>query len=223
MDKIKEFCNICSNENWHTCLYSIEKNYSDEKYHDLTEYVLLECCGCERIKMLIIERSDSCGTDENGQTIPFVKQFPPKVTRNRPKWIADLLWPFEADVGLKHRQLATLIDEIYTALQNDSNRLAVMGVRALLESIMIEKCGDNGTFKNNISKFENDGFISSTQRKALELVLEAGHAAIHRSYEPTREEILAALDITENIIESIFIISSTKSKKLSNVPQRKNT
>jgi hypothetical protein len=54
-------------------------------------------------------------------------------------------------------------------------------------------------------------------------VLEIGHAAIHRSYSPSQAELIAALDIIENLIETIYI-NDEKSKHIDrNVPKRKNT
>jgi hypothetical protein len=91
------------------------------------------------------------------------------------------------------------------ALQNDSLRLAAMGIRALLEHVMVEKVGDQGSFKNNLDAFESQGFISKSQRMVMEPVLEAGHATMHRSFKPTQSHLVALIDITENIIESIYI------------------
>lgn len=66
------------------------------------------------------------------------------------------------------------------ALQHDLPALAVMGIRALLEAVMISKAGDHGTFSENIAEFEKLGYVSKLQRARLETILEAGHATIHR-------------------------------------------
>lgn len=82
-----------------------------------------------------------------------------------------------------------------------------MGVRSLIEQVMIDKIGDKGTFKNNLDEFERRGFISKTQKEILEPVLDAGHAAIHRNYKPSMKDVVSLIDIVENIIESLYVNS----------------
>ena len=79
---------------------------------------------------------------------------------------------------------------------------------------MISKVGDHGTFKNNLNKFQSDGYISKIQCESVEHILEAGHATIHRSHEPSQGELIAALEIVEGLIESIYI-NPDKSKWVS--------
>ena len=96
--------------------------------------------------------------------------------------------------------------------------LATMGIRALIENIMIENIGDQGTFGKNLDKFEVEGFVSKIQKEAIKSVLEAGHATIHRNFKPTKENLTQLMDITENIVESIYINKINASKII--VPPR---
>jgi len=101
-----------------------------------------------------------------------------------------------------------------------------MGVRSLIEKVMIDKIGDKGSFKNNIAEFEKLGYISKYQRNHLEAVIEAGHASIHRSYSPTTEDVITLVDITEHIIKTIYLhenkIEQLKMRVPSRVPKKKN-
>ena len=98
-----------------------------------------------------------------------------------------------------------------------------MGIRALLEHIMVSKIGDQKSFVKNLKEFQSQGYISKIQKEALEHILEVGHAAMHRSYSPSHAELVVALDIAENLIETIYI-NDEKSKQIDcNVPKRKNT
>ena len=139
--------------------------------------------------------------DERGQPIEDITYYPPITFRREPIWISELVWGFPIDNNF----ILDLLKEIYVALRNDSIRLAVMGIRALLEQVMVDKVDDQGTFKKNLEKFENEGFISKSQRTVLEPVLEAGHATIHRAFKPSRDDLVSSMDVTENIIESIYI------------------
>ncbi|HME22075.1 MAG TPA: DUF4145 domain-containing protein [Acetobacteraceae bacterium] len=96
--------------------------------------------------------------------------------------------------------------EIYTAVHNDSRRLAAMGIRAALERVMIDKIGsDQGTFKNNTDAFDKAGYLSVRQRGHIDTILEAGHAAIHREWQPSDQDIITLLDITESVIEAAYL------------------
>ncbi len=113
-----------------------------------------------------------------------------------------------------------LLIEIYVALRNDQRALAAMGVRALLESIMIEKIGDQGMFLENLNKFEEAGYVSRIQRERLETILEAGHAAMHRLYNPSEEDLITLVDITESIVESIYTHGAKVERLKKRIPPR---
>ncbi|VAW71385.1 hypothetical protein MNBD_GAMMA10-94, partial [hydrothermal vent metagenome] len=51
--------------------------------------------------------------------------------------------------------------------------------------------------------------------------LEAGHAAIHRTFRPNNKDIITLLDITEHIIESVYLHESKIKKLKKRVPARK--
>tara|TARA_R110002167_G_scaffold16823_2_gene65197 strand:- start:256 stop:552 length:297 start_codon:yes stop_codon:yes gene_type:complete len=97
-----------------------------------------------------------------------------------------------------------------------------MGIRALLEHMMISSTGDSGSFKKNLEKFQSDGDISKLQRESIEHILEAGHAAIHRSHAPSNGECIAALEIVEGLIQTLYI-NPKKSEWISkNIKKRKD-
>jgi hypothetical protein len=100
------------------------------------------------------------------------------------------------------------IREIYSSLKTGNLRLTVLGVRALLEQVMLEHVEDKGSFVKNLDQFEQAGFISRIQREAIVPVIEAGHASMHRGFKATEQQVEAILDITENLIESIYIAKS---------------
>jgi hypothetical protein len=60
--------------------------------------------------------------------------------------------------------LGDLFLEIYQAVCGGQLRLAVIGVRALIEQVMIHKVGDNGSFVKNLDAFQKIHFPSSARR-----------------------------------------------------------
>jgi len=95
-----------------------------------------------------------------------------------------------------------------------------MGIRALIEQVMINKVGDNGSFLKNLDAFQRAGYISLVQRDALNDILDAGHAAIHRAYEPKTKDIEIALDITEGIMAAIFVHADAAKEVSERLPAR---
>lgn len=96
-----------------------------------------------------------------------------------------------------------------------------MGIRSLLELILIDACGDQGSFVRNISAFSDGGHISPNQRLHLEAIVEMGHAAAHRNFQPSVDDLKTAMDIVEQVIAVIYIHPGRATELLSVVPKRK--
>ena len=96
-----------------------------------------------------------------------------------------------------------------------------MGIRAFFEQLMIAKVGDHKSFGANLTAFLNGGFIAKNQRTAIEHILESGHAAIHRGYEPIEQDLNTALNIVEAITETIFFHEQEAKEVAARVPPRK--
>lgn len=119
------------------------------------------------------------------------------------------------------RLIRKLLKEIYIGVQNDIKMTTTMGVRALVEYSMINSVGDQGTFRKNLAEFAKKGFISDKQRGILAVVLEAGHATIHRAYLPSDEDLATCIDIVESVIQSIYVHPAKADQLAKRVPKRK--
>lgn len=210
VETTKAHCNGCLGERKHEILHVYKAHWSDEEtgINGYDQYELLKCLGCERITL----RHISSSSEDYEPTIHY---YPPSIFRSRPPWFNELL-------SLKDtRYIRNILQEIYVGLQNGTARLSTMGIRALLEFIMIQKVGDNGSFSKNLSEFERKGYISQGQRDILNTVLEAGHATMHRSYSPSQGDLVTCMDIAESVIETIYV-HPLKAKKLTEkIPKRK--
>jgi hypothetical protein len=77
-------------------------------------------------------------TELDGSSIVTTNYYPPSTSRRTPTWLGSKNSPFwYGDTVIEQ-----WLKEIYSAVQNDSRRLAVMGIRSLLETVMIEKVGE---------------------------------------------------------------------------------
>ena len=214
---IQSHCNTCGGEREHVVLHEESKQWSDEQWEvsGATAYQMLKCAGCGTFSM---RREDwnSEFTDEYGRPEASISYFPPRLFRKLPTWHSDLQTYRSGE-----STISELLQEIYVALQNDLRRLAAMGIRALLEHMMIDKVGDNKSFQKNISEFHKQGFISDKQKEFLETVLEAGHASIHRDFKPDVKTLISVMDIAESIVQSTYIHEQQSSEIKAKIPQKK--
>ena len=233
MEFAKAHCNTCSGSRNHLLLYCHEEEWTEQIWDEPPDfdwgegcYELLKCAGCGHITFRLTIRSSE-HTNNEGNPIPIVTYYPPSTFRREPDWLYGMGLYSKDESGEGEfivlwlpEFISRLLKEIYIALHGDCLSLAAMGVRALLEKIMIDRIGDKGTFKKNLYAFQEQGYISEQQKAIFEATLEVGHASIHRNYDPSREDIRHILDFTENIIEIVYI-SQTKAGHLKRkIPHR---
>ena len=192
----------------------IHRNFSIEG-SDI--YDLFKCCGCDSVvfrhKSWFSEHVDQ----ETGMPEISTRYYPPPTYRNLPIWINEFCLSSGSEASISE-----LMHEINVALQNNAPRLATMGVRALLEIVMLDKVGDKRSFSANLEAFQEEGYISKIQKEVIGQILEAGHATIHRGYKPEKEDVVHLMDVTESIIETIYINESRLKSLAEKIPSRSN-
>ena len=91
---------------------------------------------------------------------------------------------------------------------------------AAIEHVMVEKVGDTGTLGGNVKAFLDAGYIAQKSVTLFkDLLIESGQASMYRGYLWKPTDIAAILDITEGIIETIYIHPDTA--KVERIPPRK--
>lgn len=170
----------------------------------------LECQGCGTKSLRLESWNDLTEKDE-------VRFFPPYANRRRPHWM-------ETDDFTKAcpKAAQALLDEAYICHANGCNRSVAMAVRAILETVMVEKVGDRGSFRKNVDAFVAAGYLSAKQREVVDSVIEAGSAAIHRSFKPGDEELGIILDIAEAVLGTVYYQDVKAAALKAAVPKRKS-
>jgi hypothetical protein len=195
-------CSSCLQKTTHRILHSENQ---DDEFGFLNTYSMLECAGCHTISMCHEIRD--LDTAEN-------KYYPSPASRKRPVWFNYLF--MDRDVS----NLGWLLSEVYRAVDGGQHRLAAMGIRALLEQVMVKLVGDLKTFDEKLDELQAKGFISLIQRDAMRDTLEMGHAAMHRGFKPDEPELSLALDILEGILAPIYGHAKESSKLAKRIPPR---
>lgn len=202
-------CNTCSHNTKHRIVAKRVQDNSDflEEHNteiwSRTTYEMLECGGCESI---VLKRTYLFSEDG---PFPEVTYFPPAVSRKLPAWHDKL-----------SSEMMGLMNEIYAALHADSRRLATMGARALLDMLIVEKVGDQGTFTKKLDALVEAELIAKKSRDFLEAALDAGHAAAHRGHQPSEAEVSHVMDIVENLLQAVYVLEPAATELKKSTPPR---
>jgi len=144
--------------------------------------------------------------------------YPSPITRKQPEWQLHLLAGVHGSG--KERDIGALLAEVYATVAGGQYRVAAMGIRALLEQVMILKVGDLRTFDMKLDAFQ-EGYISLLQRDALRATLDLGDAAMHRAHRPSENDLMLALNIVEGVLAPIYAHKDLAIKLTESVPPRK--
>jgi len=217
----KSHCNSCNRDTNHLVLHAEVA----ESWEDVGEqgriggggtYSTLQCRGCGSITFLSETWFSEDVDPEDGTYDITIQQWPPKPKygRPRPSW----MWGLSLSV---HLEVANFLTEIYTALDNENLRLCALGIRALVEQIMIGQVGEQGSLGKNIDAFFAAGHVASRdQGHFRSTLIGLGDAAMHRGYTPKVQDIHTLLDMTESLIASIFVHPERAENVRARIPPR---
>ena len=113
-----------------------------------------------------------------------------------------------------------LILEIDSAMSNKLEALPTIGLRTLLETIMVEKVGDCGSFFQKVKRFTEEGYVTPKMAEALIHVLDAGNASAHRAYFPSKDDLVTCVELVKHLIHGIYILRPRVEKVADNTPKR---
>lgn len=212
-------CNTCMVRTRHTIMQSHHRapspnEESGSEGWKSEDYLIVQCRGCDDVSFLIYSWKLASASEVVSGAPP--QRYPPPIFRRLPTWATND--QRKLNETFPH---VSLLVEIYRSFQADAPQLAVMGIRALIERIMIEKVGDHKSFFNNLKEFERAGYISTNQKSIVERVIEVGHAAMHRGHEPSTFDLIQLLDIMEPLIDTIYF-SEARLKAIAKPPPRKH-
>ena len=214
------FCNSCGQKTKHFVRseYSTTSNNKTDGTSFTQEMMIVECCGCEHLAFSKrshfsehVEYDDHPITGELRMN-PYWDEaiYPPVTYRSPPPWFEDLPDP----------TLCQISEEIYKSLQSESLYLATFGSRTLLDRLMVLIVGDRGNFEKGLNALVDEGKISNHERYILAPVLQAGHAAAHRGWAPTQQQIKTILDTVEGLIHRLLVLPKLAEELEEAVPSR---
>jgi hypothetical protein len=151
----------------------------------------------------------------NEESPEFEILYPLICQRKRPSWLSEL--------ERNEAEICAMMKEVYDAFDANLHRLAGIGIRTLVEIVMVAKVGDQGTFPRTLDAFEEQRFITPNARQLLNTTIELGHASAHRAYRPNASDLNRVIGVVENIIQEIYIDPDYFCRLNDNIPRRGQT
>lgn len=188
----KSPCNTCGRSTDHGLIHTeiLPDHEHEAEKVELTHYVL-RCLGCRSVTIKGEIKRD--GAD------PEIFYKPARVWTQRPRWLKNIK---EQD-----DYLYGILTEVYSAANDEQSCLLAMGVRTTLDYLMTRMIGDVGTFKVKLAKMVEKGHLAQNQKEMLETVIDAGSAAAHRGFKPSRPLLEQMLLVMEALVGTYYISS----------------
>ncbi len=188
------------NESWEDGQWMVTDTYI---------YTILQCRGC---KMLYVKR-ESHNSEEGWDPYPPPPGRTIGVYRPREHWPSKTYWPAPAKrkkpdwlYELDDQSLRGLLNEVYGALDADHCVLAAIGIRTVLEQVMVSEGADPApSFQEKLKELKEKGVIGKSE-KALEQLIDAGNAAAHRNWKPTPEKLTTLFDGMESFLHRFLVL-----------------
>lgn len=99
-----------------------------------------------------------------------------------------------------------IYQEAHGALSNDLRISAGFGIRAIVEAVCKDRSVDGKDLQKKIDALADDGDITSAGAKILHSLRFMGNEAVHEMKRHTDEEMSAAFDVIENLLQNVYII-----------------
>jgi hypothetical protein len=157
-------------------------------------YSILRCLGCDsryiRIVELCSEDTDWDIDPDTGESFEMLNEkvsyWPsvptPRATRSRPDWLWYDPLELKPSLGSEYPELASLLGEVYTALDHKLHILAKIGMRTVFDCASQKLGADpNQNFAEKLKELSAGNKISGEEKEMLSVLAEAGSAAAHRA------------------------------------------
>lgn len=135
---------------------------------------------------------------------------PERLAPALPEWLTKL--PDTAQV---------LMREVHVAMHEELYALSAMGIRAVVDVISVDLlAGDAGSFNAKLEGLAKVVHLSPSQHNALNAVVDAGNAAAHRGFVPTRDAAQAMLDALEVVLKTAYVLPGAAQSLQAMTPKR---
>lgn len=196
-DRVRVKCSQCASHTSHIVLASKDLSGTepdvDIRWWDA--YQIIQCGGCETVSFRKAS-SNTENVEPNGELAVEEALYPDPASQRRP---IDGNQKFPATTRRVYL-------EVLKALSHGAPLLAAIGLRALIESICRERKTSKGDLAQRIDELVGQGLLSRRQADFLHTHRFLSNVAAHEIRAPDQQELLAALDIAETVLKTIYVL-----------------
>jgi hypothetical protein len=116
--------------------------------------------------------------------------------------------------------LQGILNEVYEARAAGLLMLPLVGARTAFDRAMFVKIGDPGGFGQKLEEMKKKGLLDERGYNSLKPMIDAGNAAAHRGWTPTREILDDVITEVEHQLRDWFIRDAAVSRVRGAVPSR---
>ena len=195
-------CLSCAGKTWHKVVVSYDEagNHELDAFYWKTEYQIVQCQGCRVVSFRQATSNSEdyyqVGEDEweHGITESL---FPSRFLGRR---------GLGADTKYLPSDIRQIYDETSTALESQSQILAGIGLRALLERVCKAKNSTGRDLYQRIDSLVEAKVLTPASAKILHRIRTLGNEAAHEAKPHTHKQLGIAMDIIEHLLKDVYIL-----------------
>lgn len=219
-DRVKGHCPTCGPDKWANVKSKFDQTESDGDVTAWTKHRILQCPACDAVyhqTNYSFSEDWEVDYDSHGDQVfsynETITHWPPPTKRSRPFWL-DKLPKVDADLYL-------LLDEVYSALEQELLVLAAIGIRTAFDrGSELLSVDPARSFAEKLDALVKGGHIGATEKDALSVMADAGSASAHRGWRPNDKQLETMLLIIEGFVHRSFILRDDVSGLKNAVPAR---
>lgn len=196
--KPRILCRRCNQETNHSFATQHEVNWGGESEYAVsgsTQYQLLSCDGCGgftfRKRTWCSEWFDPEDGHWPSDELLYLEDI-------HSSWLSDPAFALSGKID------AELLLEANRALAFKCPSASCLALRAFVERMLVKSVRDCGSIAGNLKEYSKNGFVSKPQEEALNAVIEAGHAVMHRGHRPSEADVGTWLEVIEGIVKTNY-------------------
>jgi hypothetical protein len=168
----------------------------DDGYDWTQNHYFVQCQGCDSIFYATESWGEDSFDPHTGQIEADWKFYPHSATRREPI----------SDSGQFPYKIQRIYQEVIGSMNAQLPILAGIGLRALIEAICKDQKITGGNLEKLIDGMATAGVLSTSQATILHSHRYLGNAAAHEVTPANPKELIAALEIAETVLKTIYIL-----------------
>lgn len=200
--KHRLICRECRRETLHSivCSYNERGSQNCDGGYSVDwdcKNQIIQCLGCETVSFRTISTcSEDMDCNDDGMYYPEAIKYYPGRSVGLKSIESDLL-PYN---------IRKIYEETMLSIDNKQYILAGIGMRAIVETVCKDQGIDGSNLEKRIDGLATKGVLSKAQADILHTHRFLGNAAAHEITSAKPRELVAALDIAENILRTLYVL-----------------